>query len=636
MATVHTLKPHQLPGYDPVAEALSRLEGVKAAGSDKWAALCPAHEDHKPSLSIGRGTKKDCVTFTCHAGCKPETVAAAIGMAWPETFAPDPLKAPKVQPVPAKKKHSPVADATRNAWKTLEGNPIGPIVARYDYCDESGGLLYQVTRHNLDGEKTFRPWRPAPGDRWYPGLGDAGDVRPVPYHLLELLASPKAEPVFIPEGEKDVANLEAAGLVATTNHGGAGPGKWRPEYAEHLKGRAAVILPDNDDTGKKHAAAVAASLYGKASSVRVVELPDLPEKGDVSDWLAAGGTAAELLGLVEAAPEWRPLEGEAGTVAPESLMDDGRPAPEILTLRELFLRQFPPREMVLSPIIRANDTTMVYAPPGHGKTFLNYSLCLTVAAGGSFLKWHAPKPRRVLLVDGEMQDVDIQDRMAKLLQGMDIDQGMAVDNLEVFAAGIGDYGSINIGNPAVQALIESRLEPGMFLSLDNISTLYNGDHEENSAEWWAPVQAWLLKLRRLKVAVVFYHHSNKGGGYRATSKMLDAIDTCIRIERPRDYEDEQGARFEMHFQKGRHLSGKDGKPFEAWLQKPEGVSTWTMTDLADSTMQRIADLWNDDADVNEIKAATNLDRSTVYRNLRRAGDEGLLDRPAPAKKKPRK
>jgi hypothetical protein len=106
------------------------------------------------------------------------------------------------------------------------------------------------------------------------------------------------------EGEKDADNLARIGVLATCNAGGAG--KWTADHAEFLRRRRAIIVPDNDDAGRKHAQQVAQSLNGIAESVRVVELPGLPAKGDASDWLAAGGTKDALKRLADAAPGWMP------------------------------------------------------------------------------------------------------------------------------------------------------------------------------------------------------------------------------------------------------------------------------------------------------------------------------------------
>jgi len=105
-----------------------------------------------------------------------------------------------------------------------------------------------------------------------------------------------SEQVFICEGEKDVAALNAQGLTATTNCGGAN--KWITEYSDSLNNKECIILPDNDEPGLRHAIRIAQSLDGKARSVKIIELPGLPIKGDVSDWFAMGHNKEDLLTLV--------------------------------------------------------------------------------------------------------------------------------------------------------------------------------------------------------------------------------------------------------------------------------------------------------------------------------------------------
>jgi hypothetical protein len=160
--------------------------------------------------------------------------------------------------------------------------------------------VYQVVRRP---PKQFLQRRPDPD---HPGewIWDLKGVQPIPYRLPELLASDSRTRVWIQEGEKDCDNLHALGLVATCNPMGAG--KWRDEYSRYLQGRDVVILPDNDEPGRKHAEKVANSLLRFATSVKVLRLPDLPPKGDVSDWLESGGTVAELIRLAEECPNYQP------------------------------------------------------------------------------------------------------------------------------------------------------------------------------------------------------------------------------------------------------------------------------------------------------------------------------------------
>jgi hypothetical protein len=194
------------------------------------------------------------------------------------------------------------------------GGPV--IAATYDYCDEAGALRYQTVRL---APKDFRQRRRV-------GQGWAWDLRGVErllYRLPELLAADPSQTVYICEGEKDVDALCALGLVATTNPMGAG--KWQDRFAGPLRGRHVVILPDADAPGRAHAQQVARSLAAHAASIKVLELPGLPPAGDVSDWLAAGGTAADLERLAEAAPAWQ--DSCPAAAAPVLPMDPPWPDP---------------------------------------------------------------------------------------------------------------------------------------------------------------------------------------------------------------------------------------------------------------------------------------------------------------------
>jgi Family of unknown function (DUF5906) len=171
---------------------------------------------------------------------------------------------------------------------------LGRIVSVYPYHGPGGELRFEVVRYE---PKNFRQRRPD-GNGGY--IWNLKGVDRVLYRLPQLLTSDPAAIVFVPEGERHVDALRALGLHATTNPQGAG--KWRSEFNQWLVGRHVVALADNDDVGREHAQKIVASLRGKAASARLLLLPDLPEKGDVIDWLAEGHTAAELLELAKAEP----------------------------------------------------------------------------------------------------------------------------------------------------------------------------------------------------------------------------------------------------------------------------------------------------------------------------------------------
>jgi hypothetical protein len=191
------------------------------------------------------------------------------------------------------------------------------IITRYKYRDEAGNVLFEVVRFD---PKDFRQRRRDKDGDW---IWNVSRVRTIPYRLPELLAH-QTQPVFVVEGEKDADNLAEIGFLATCNAGGAG--KWTAAHAAFLRGRTVYIIPDNHDIGRNHAQQVAQSLDQIAKTVKVLELPGLPDKGDVSDWLDNGGTADELKSLATAAPIWSP---------------GAQTWPEIISFDVLDLPEFP-------------------------------------------------------------------------------------------------------------------------------------------------------------------------------------------------------------------------------------------------------------------------------------------------------
>jgi hypothetical protein len=226
------------------------------------------------------------------------------------------------------------------AWLRREGLLTTPqvvgrprpriIVKTYAYCDENGTLLSQVVRFEPKG---FRQRRPDGRGGW---IWNLQDTRRVPYLLPDLVKAVAAgETIYVPEGEKDVDNLRAIGFAATTNPGGCK--KWRSEYSEHLRGADVVVLPDNHLEGREHGDQVVASLRGIAGRIRVLDIgkhwAECPDKGDISAWLAAGGSAEKFKALVEALPEAstsadNPISGAAPDQGSKS------PEPEWPTIRD--------------------------------------------------------------------------------------------------------------------------------------------------------------------------------------------------------------------------------------------------------------------------------------------------------------
>lgn len=323
----------------PLERVLSRLEGVEETASG-YKACCPAHEDRTPSLYISEaGDGK--VLLKCHAGCDSADIVHAMGLEWPDLF-PDEI------------------DASWTPWDGTE-------VEAYTYTDARGEPLYQVVRfemrdpsHPAYGEKKFLqraylPGHPDAGERGCPdgyvwGRKKHG-VEAVLYRLPRVLAAiERGETVYVVEGEKDVEMLERLGLTATCNPGGASRGdnpgeKWPEHMTQVLAGADVVCIPDNDAAGRALMDAVSERLVRAGCTVRILTLPDLPPKADVTDWMQAhGGTARRLRDLVEATgPEpWTPVTAEELIKRCEETGGDDLIFDHVGLLAELPLDAYPP------------------------------------------------------------------------------------------------------------------------------------------------------------------------------------------------------------------------------------------------------------------------------------------------------
>lgn len=341
--------------------------GLRKIGAEKWQARCPAHDDRTPSLGVDVGADRR-VLVKCHAGCSFEAIVTALALTEEDFFASEKATEPARETLPP------------DRW---------PLVATYTYENRAGDVLYRVQRRRSSdsGRKTFRQHRADGRGGWLKSMDGAELVL---YRLPQLTESDGL--ILICEGEKDVDRLSEAGLTATTNVGGAG--KWRHEYSLALKGRDVVILPDNDEPGKKHAETVLRAISGIAARVAILELPGLPPKGDVSDWLDAGGTAAKLTSMASA----ELARHQAFMAAPDRIAGEAAEriamATQILTFGVRFL------DDALGGIA-TRDLVLVGARSGIGKTSL-----ATIAALAN-----CREGRRVHYFALEAEDKEIERRM---------------------------------------------------------------------------------------------------------------------------------------------------------------------------------------------------------------------------------
>jgi putative DNA primase/helicase len=304
--------------------------------------------------------------------------------------------------------------------------------------------------------------------------------------------------------------------------------------------------------------------------------------------------------------------------------DQPTPTLKSIGFDDFLAINMPPREMLLDPILPERSLAMLYAPRGIGKTLLALSIGLVVAGGCPLLRWSAPRQRRVLYVDGEMPLVSLQERLRAISTGL----GAVISNngFRILAADNTENG-LSIGSEEGQRAIDQLLSGVDLVIFDNLSTLCtNGS--ESASDAWLPMQNWLLKLRRQGVAVLLVHHAGTNGRQRGTSRREDALDTVIALRRPEDYSPEQGARFEVHFEKLRNRVEGDGAlPFEAKLaatSTDERCVRWLQCDLRPPVLKRAAELFQGGLSVREVAGTLRISKTEAGRLRLRALGEGLL------------
>src|SRR3974390_1285643 len=274
---------------------------------------------------------------------------------------------------------------------------------------------------------------------------------------------------------------------------------------------------------------------------------------------------------------------------------------QALGINEFLNLDIPPREMLLAPILPERSLAMLYAPRGLGKSWLALSIGLATATGASLLRWAAPRQRNVLYIDGEMPLVSLQERLKAISAGFGND--IPNDAFRILAADQVE-GGINLSSGGGKRSLDPLLQDIDLLILDNLSTLCTTT-SESASDAWVPIQNWLLKLRRKGVSVLLVHHAGTNGRQRGTSRRQDALDTVIASRRPADSSPEQGARFEIHFEKLRNrVDGVGAMPFEARLDTldVDGQQRirWSCCDLKPPLLMRAAELFGEGMTVREV------------------------------------
>ena len=551
-----------------IDKVLSHFKGVVQTSPKTWKALCPAHKDKNPSLSITLEPKR--ILMYCQAGCNFEEIIASVSLT-----------------------HADLRDGKQGSMKA--------IAATYNYFNDKGKLIYQVCR--TEGKDFFQR-RPGPDGKWIPNLKGIDSTL---YKLPELMAAKGARAVFVCEGEKDVDRLTTLGFAATCNSGGAG--KWYNRHTPYMKGKQAIILQDNDEPGKKHAEAVAAKLTGTAASIRILKLDDLKEHGDVSDWLNAGHTAEDLR---EAVKKTSPIGEESET------------APEGIEGTDLVNLDLPPIKYIIPDLI-PEGLTLLVGRPKIGKSWLCLDLAIAVASGGYALSTIKVDPHEVLYLALEDNLRRLKKRLIKLLDEGTMPKGVTFflqwDRLDDVSGGLKKLRAWIRAHPGCGLIVIDTLAKVKAVAQSGTSS-YDADTQAlNDIQHVAGENG---------IGIILVHHTRKAevedelDAVSGTLALPGVADTTLILKKGKGR-----AKGELYVVgrdiQEQHLAVTWGEETATWAI----IGDAEQVELSEGHRKILEVLDNNEGTMSpkEIQAATGMQRSTLDKLLKRMIEKSEISRP---------
>ena len=466
----------------------------------------------------------------------------------------------------------------------------------WTYTDEKGTPRYEVIRKNVpDGKKYRQRHYSTDGQRHW---GMAG-ITALPYKLPQLLQSSDA--IFIAEGEKACDAIIGLGLLASTNHGGAG--KWWPTLTPYFKDRAVVILPDNDLAGQRHAQLVACCLHGTASVIKILNLPNLREKGDVYDWVAAGGTKAQLIDLANAAPFYSTDQVQLADIPVPS----DNPIPSRFNLTPWAELPEIETQWLIPNIIPAGGMAALYGKPGTFKSFIALHVAAMIGSGNHVFG-NAVLQGDVIYVAGE-GGAGLKARRDAVIKAHNIK-----DPKVYFLRAQLDLRSNEADREALIAEIANRDLKPVLLIIDTLSRAFAGGNENSSDDMGKFIAHVTTIQLRLNTAVLIVHHTGKdeARGQRGHSSLNGAVDAELEVQKLSEPGDED-RRGQITITKMK--DGEDGLKFQYRLEIVQlGIIDASKTSLA------VIPLDEDEAPQQRRKPLTG-HRKTAFEALKQVIDE---------------
>ncbi len=417
-------------------------------------------------------------------------------------------------------------------------------VATFEYLDDRGRLAYEVLKFAKTAPRRYMQRRKHPaGKGWIWGLqgGTYGQVKSGDWFKAKegkhyqaeetfedavrwlyrrdevLKAKADGVTIYLCEGEKDVETLRAWGFVATTNAGGAK--YWTEAFDADLAGADIVILPDNDEPGRSRAQLRGAGLFGKAKSVRVLDIAahwdGAPEKSDVTDWKEATGADGE---------KFRYLAGKAKPWHPERTRAFGAYYHDEIDGPGLQL------DYIIDGWFATRGRSVLGGPSGSGKSFLALHAAYCIVRGVDFFGHHVEQGG-VIYQAGE-GGTGLKKRQRAYVKHFNVEEADELP-LVVLPAKVDLFSKDGDTDRLIDAIKQARLTmtaPLRAVFIDTLATATIGA-DENSGKDMGFVLSNIARIEEeCGVHVCLVHHMNADGKkLRGHTSIHANVDTVVQV-----------------------------------------------------------------------------------------------------------
>lgn len=491
-------------------ELLNHLHGVKPQSDGSYIALCPCHDDHRPSLDITQGQKG--IVMNCPVcSANGESVMNALGLDVKELFY----------------DNNNTARDDRRLKK--------PVT--YYYSENLKKTRFYFWDKQKNGySKGFCWYHRGANDRQVKGLPkdeNGKSVLPPLYKQGSIKsANEYLETVYIVEGEKDVDTMtNELGLFAVCSPHGAGRGnlekKWSGEYNKLFEGASVAVIPDNDDPGRELANYIASQILPYADEVKVLDLTrewvDLKKKGDITDVYESEKPSQDL-SLAETVKF--KLKALTMTTKPSTSKDlfyieekeSGSESKEKSKNNYICLDDVESKETewLWYPYIPQGKITLMTADPGTGKTFLSLYLAAQVSTGRPFYGEEGAPYKEPANVVYQTAEDGIADTIKPRLEPM------RPDFSKIFILDETDK-SLSLSDKRIEKIMID-LKPKLMI-FDPLQAYLGAKVDMNRANEVRPILERLGKLaEKHGVAVILIMHHSKASQNSALHRALGSMD----------------------------------------------------------------------------------------------------------------